>query len=101
MYPGLIDTGMFTGVSHSNDWLTPKLSPQDVSLKMLQILEKKENQDVHLPFYSRFVPYLRLLPLEVNDLVHELLGANKDLAGFKHSVSEKKLKTVKVEKKEL
>ena len=83
---------MFTGVSHSNDWLTPKLSPLEVSQTMLRILEKKECQDVHVPFYSRFVPLLRLLPIEVNDLVHELVGANKDLAGFQHSVSDKKLK---------
>lgn len=83
---------MFTGVSHSNDWVTPKLAPLDVASQMLNILENERNQEVHMPFYSRLVPYLRLLPVELNDLLHDVMGGNKDLANFQHSVSEKKYK---------
>ena len=61
IYPGLIDTGMFTGVKHQLDWLTPKLEPLQVSRAMLKLLSNNANQEMHMPFYSRLTPYLRYM----------------------------------------
>ncbi|KAJ3330364.1 hypothetical protein HDU91_003600, partial [Kappamyces sp. JEL0680] len=91
IFPGLIDTGMFAGMKHQFDYITPKLSPERVSQLMLAVLDSQRSQERYLPFYARWTPLLRLLPVEISDWVHNATGANTDLASRTHSASQVKL----------
>jgi short-subunit dehydrogenase len=88
VFPGLILTGMFDGVSHKNEWLTPPLSPETVVSAIAPVLENGYSAEVALPFYVRTTPLLWMLPLEVRDWFRAIIGANEDLRSFKGSRSQ-------------
>ncbi|KAI9013217.1 hypothetical protein BC832DRAFT_285045 [Gaertneriomyces semiglobifer] len=87
VHPGLIETGMFTGVSHQWKWLTPALKTEQVVHAVIAAIRGGQNQDIYLPLYTHAVPLLRFLPIELADWVREWTGANQDLRSFEHSVS--------------
>ncbi|KAI8902844.1 hypothetical protein BC833DRAFT_546591 [Globomyces pollinis-pini] len=90
LFPGLITTGMFLGVSHSLPWITPPLTPNIVAVKMVDMLESNYSQDVHMPFYAKFLPLIRFLPVEINDWIHIVFGSNTLMKDFKGSLSTSK-----------
>jgi all-trans-retinol dehydrogenase (NAD+) len=87
IFPGLINTGMFDGVTHRFPFLTPQLDIETVADEMFSILERNTSQQVVLPFYVRLSPILACLPVEINDFLHRIMGANDDLKGYKGSLS--------------
>ncbi|KAJ3190454.1 hypothetical protein HDU85_000752 [Gaertneriomyces sp. JEL0708] len=72
VHPGLIETGMFTGVSHQRKWLTPALKTEEVAHAVIAAIREGQNQDIYLPLYTHAVPLLRFLPIELADWVREL-----------------------------
>ncbi|KAJ3162854.1 hypothetical protein HDU86_003829 [Geranomyces michiganensis] len=89
LYPGLISTGMFTGVSHARPWLTPILDPATVVKSLIDAVAAGVSRDLWLPLYANAAPALRLLPLEFADWARQLTGSNKDMASFQYSLSSK------------
>ncbi|KAI9096996.1 hypothetical protein DFS34DRAFT_130597 [Phlyctochytrium arcticum] len=87
LFPGLIDTGMFTGMTHQNPAITPILSVPEVARVVVKAVEKGENANLYLPFYAQASPLMRMLPVEVADWFREKIGANKDMLTFKYSAS--------------
>ncbi|KAJ1344207.1 hypothetical protein BSLG_001347 [Batrachochytrium salamandrivorans] len=87
VYPGLTLTGMFDGVQHKLTWITPHLSVQRVAQAIVDALESGRNCDIKLPLYTNLVLLLRLLPIEISDIVRNATGANDDMKSFKGSIS--------------
>lgn len=76
------------GFQHQYPWLTPTLSVPYVASQVVSVLEKNRPQVVKTPFYTNFAGLLdALLPLEVNDVCHEIMGANSAMQTFKGSLS--------------
>ncbi|OZJ02536.1 hypothetical protein BZG36_04139 [Bifiguratus adelaidae] len=73
---GAISTGMFDGVRYRVPYLTPVLTPKEVSDRIVYALESNRNRTIYMPLYVHFMPLLRLLPDFVSDWVHEITGAN-------------------------
>ncbi|KAJ3144620.1 hypothetical protein HDU89_008125 [Geranomyces variabilis] len=90
LYPGLISTGMFTGVSHARPWLTPILQPATAVDRLIDALAAGVSRDLWLPLYANAAPALRLLPLEFADWARQLTGSNKDMASFEYSLSSRR-----------
>ncbi|KAJ3093000.1 hypothetical protein HK102_013274 [Quaeritorhiza haematococci] len=91
VYPGLIDTGMFTGVKHTFQFLTPHLQPEDVANAIIKALKDNRSSRVLLPFYVNLVNLLfRGLPIEILDWAKNATFANTEMAGFTHSASDQK-----------
>jgi short-subunit dehydrogenase len=89
--PGLIQTGMFQGVSMTMKHVTPPLETEEVSDAMISSLEKGISEDVKLPTYAYFIGLVaRGFPIEVADWLREFLNANNEMKGFQGSKSEKK-----------
>jgi hypothetical protein len=89
--PGMIETGMFHGVSMTMRHITPPLATEEVSDAMIKSLETGISGDVKLPTYANFIGAVaRGFPIEVVDWVREFTNANKEMAGFQGSKSEKK-----------
>jgi hypothetical protein len=80
---------MFTGVTHEYEWFTPMLLPKLVSSKMFEILESNRSTELTLPFYTRFTPILKFIPIELSDLFKHSV-ANKDMAKYEKSISKEK-----------
>eukprot|EP00842_Homolaphlyctis_polyrhiza_P006476 jgi/Hompol1/682/HPOL_002518-RA len=78
----LIMSGMFNGVTHKNPWMTPPLSVANVANKIVSVLESGKSSDVKMPLYTNGSPLLRMLPIEIADLIRKLTGANDDMNGF-------------------
>ncbi|KAJ3254822.1 hypothetical protein HK103_006812 [Boothiomyces macroporosus] len=89
VYPGLVNTGMFLGVDHQYPYLTPQLETEMVVDKIIDILESGQGQEIYLPFYVKLTTALKIFPLEVNNLVRLITGANNDLKKYQGSVSKK------------
>jgi short-subunit dehydrogenase len=86
IFPGLVKTGMFTGVKHSYEWFTPELEVEHVSGAMLDCLEGMQSREVVMPVYGTLLPLLKMFPIELSDLFKYYVG-NNDYKGFKHSHS--------------
>ncbi|KAJ3319876.1 hypothetical protein HDV06_005852 [Boothiomyces sp. JEL0866] len=89
IYPGLVNTGMFLGVDHQFPYLTPQLETDMVVDKIIDVLESGQGQEVHLPFYVKLSTALKVLPVELNNLVRVVTGANNDLKKYQGSISKK------------
>lgn len=72
IYPGLIDTGMFSGVEHQFPWLTPPLDPKKLAVQIADVMGSGRGQDLKLPFYVNLVPLLRLFPIEFSDWIRHV-----------------------------
>ena len=98
--PGMIHTGMFTGVAMTLHHLTPPLDPADVAATMLRALETGRDADVSMPTYANLVPGFRLLGTQVGDALRRWSGANEEMRAFKGSKSALGVKVPDEEKKE-
>ncbi|TPX71186.1 hypothetical protein SpCBS45565_g01316 [Spizellomyces sp. 'palustris'] len=87
VYPGLIDTGMFSGMVHQRPWLTPPLKTSEVCNAIVTALEVGRSRDVFLPLYTYIAPLLRFLPIEFGDAVRQMSGANQEMLAYKYSAS--------------
>lgn len=87
IFPGLAKTGMFTGVKHSYEWLTPELEIENVANAILDCLESMQSREVIMPIYARLLPLLKMFPIELSDLFKNYI-ANDDFKGFKFSLSQ-------------
>jgi hypothetical protein len=87
VYPGLIGTGMFSGVKQKMEFLTPPLKPTDVSNAIIDTFESGRSREVGLPAYVSPTAIFRIFPLEFVDWFKEFIGANDDMKGWTHSVS--------------
>lgn len=74
IFPGLVQTGMFDGVKHSLEYLTPSLETIRVAKEMVALLERKSSQEVVIPVYGRLTPLLKMLPVEVITSLTSFLG---------------------------
>ncbi|KAI9204217.1 uncharacterized protein BJ171DRAFT_424473, partial [Polychytrium aggregatum] len=79
IYPGLVNTALFSGVQYRLSQLFPVLESQDVARTIVSVLESNRSQDVVLPFIFNFMPLMRAFPIEITDLATTLLGANENM----------------------
>lgn len=98
--PGLILTGMFSGIKINVPFLTPPLKPEHVVEKIVHALHRQVETDGFLSLTQKhkviwtpssyyFIAALGLLtPVWVCDFVKEVLGANRALGNL-HSKSKK------------
>ncbi len=84
IFPGLVNTEMFKGVSHHMPLLTPPLDAVTVADRIVDVFRSNRSQDVFMPFYGRILPLIKMLPVELNDLIHVFTGANEYLKNFKN-----------------
>lgn len=81
VYPFLIDTGMFSGISYRLSWFVPGLNPEYVAQQVISAVKKNE---IHLiiPRLFYLVPILKLFPTTVLDSLSDLLLVNKAMDTF-------------------
>lgn len=71
--PGLIDSGMFTGVKMRMGFLLPPLTPSQVSDVILDNLIQRTSKNVTLPSLIWPIAILaRVLPLQIADFCREV-----------------------------
>jgi hypothetical protein len=78
---------MFLGVKHKFPFLTPLMTVPMVRDQIVSILESNRSQEVYLPFYAKFLPLLKMFPIEYADALKSFMGANDDMKNWKGSVS--------------
>ncbi|ORY01391.1 NAD(P)-binding protein [Basidiobolus meristosporus CBS 931.73] len=76
LIPGLINTGMFAGVTHPLKFLLSTLEPSEVVQEIEAILESNVGNELKIPFYVNFTPLLRMAPNLVKNLAHKITGSN-------------------------
>jgi len=78
--PGHVLTTMFSSVDLGKNWLCkffmPALPPYTIAKAVIAALDSQFSQEIYLPFYVNFAPYLRLLPSFARDSVQWASGAN-------------------------
>ncbi|KAL3899322.1 MAG: hypothetical protein SGCHY_002124 [Lobulomycetales sp.] len=85
--PGMITTGMFTGVKMSLGQLTPPLETGSVSEAVYELIAAGADADLYMPTYACLVPMLRFVPMHVADAFRRVSGANEEMRAFRGSVS--------------
>lgn len=63
-------------------FFVPSLPPITIVKAIITVLDSQHSQDLYLPFYVNFAPYLRLLPSYLRDLGQWLAGADYVMQGF-------------------
>lgn len=81
--PGLIESGMFAGVTYKYPFLTPPLSTCEVSGAILAILNDNRSASIKLPWFSIISPIFRAVPVEFSDYLQDMMGSNKSISSFK------------------
>ncbi|KAK9764541.1 hypothetical protein K7432_007873 [Basidiobolus ranarum] len=76
LIPGLINTGMFAGVTHPFKFFLTTLEPAEVVQEIETILESNVGNEMKIPFYVNFTPLLRMTPNWVKNLAHQVTGSN-------------------------
>jgi NAD(P)-dependent dehydrogenase (short-subunit alcohol dehydrogenase family) len=75
--PGQINTGLFSGVKTPSKWLAPVLEPSYIATAVVDALKRGEVGELKLPFYVRFMPLMRVVPLRIAQLAREYSGMDK------------------------
>ncbi|PWN52379.1 NAD(P)-binding protein [Violaceomyces palustris] len=78
---GHVKTRLFTGMRFNPlaNFLAPSVEVDLVAESILQSLERRENSVVYLPFYSRWVVLLKVVPIWLRDLIQIVMGADESL----------------------
>ena len=79
--PFFIDTGMFEGAQTKYPFLLPVLKEADVAKEVLDAIERRKLVLV-LPAFARVLPWARLLPVRLFDVIADALGVNKTMDHF-------------------
>ncbi len=88
IHPGLINTGMFKGVSTRLQELFPVLEAFQVSDAVLKVLENRVDDDVYMPTYAKVCGgFAKFLHLEIVNWLKLVAGANFDMDTWKGSTS--------------
>jgi len=78
--PGHVLTPLFASVDLGTNWLNkflmPSLPPHTVAKAVIAALDSQFSQEIYLPFYVNFAPYLCLLPSFARDFIQWASGAN-------------------------
>ncbi|KAI9220589.1 hypothetical protein BC828DRAFT_415559 [Blastocladiella britannica] len=75
--PAHIGTRLFASVVNYYPWIAPTLTPEQVASAITGILERDQDADVWLPWFSWNALIVRAVPVWVNDLGHKLMRANE------------------------
>lgn len=80
--PGLIHTGMFRGTVQRCEFMTPGLEPVQVAKEIMKAIDQGRSTEIHIPFYVGLLPLMRMMPIKLNDWIHEISGANTALVNM-------------------
>ncbi|KZT06430.1 retinal short-chain dehydrogenase reductase [Laetiporus sulphureus 93-53] len=84
--PGHVLTPLFSKVRLPTAWwyrfLVPSLPPVAVAKAVIAALDDQHSQEILMPFYANFVPYLTLCPSFVRDFGQWLSGCDYAMDGF-------------------
>ncbi|KAH7930676.1 retinal short-chain dehydrogenase reductase [Leucogyrophana mollusca] len=88
--PGHVLTPLFSSAKFSRNpiykFFVPSLPPVTIVKAIITALDSQHSQAICLPFYTNFVPLLRMAPSYVRDLAQWLSGADHTMEGF-HKVT--------------
>lgn len=72
--PGQMGTKMFAGLQTPNNFLAPIVTPADIGKDIIRLIEKGESGEIALPLYSRYIHFLGVLPVGIQQVVRRLSG---------------------------
>lgn len=80
---GKIGTGMFKGVRENMPFFTPTLEPIEVVRQIIASMEQRRGRNqIMMPFYVNFVPFVSILPVWFQDLARRISGADRAMDTF-------------------
>jgi NAD(P)-dependent dehydrogenase (short-subunit alcohol dehydrogenase family) len=84
--PGHVITPLFSRANlQTSSWFkfaAPQLAPHFVVKAIIAALDEQESREISMPFYTNFVPLIRLLPSWSRDFFQWLSGADSAMNGF-------------------
>ncbi|VDC06189.1 unnamed protein product [Peniophora sp. CBMAI 1063] len=84
--PGHVLTPMFNTIDLGRNWLCkfmmPALAPISVAKAVIAALDSQFSQDIYLPFYVNFAPYLPLVPSFMRDFIQWYTNANHAMESY-------------------
>jgi len=80
---GKIETGMFQGVREKMPFFTPALEPIEVVRQIIASMEQRRGRNqIMMPLYANFVPFVSILPAWFQDLARRVSGADRAMDTF-------------------
>ncbi|KAF9954877.1 hypothetical protein BGZ72_004191 [Mortierella alpina] len=80
---GKIETGMFQGVRENMPFFTPTLEPIEVVRQIIASMELRRGRNqIMMPLYANFVPFVSITPVWFQDLARRISGADKAMDTF-------------------
>ncbi|KAF9348726.1 hypothetical protein BGX26_012881 [Mortierella sp. AD094] len=80
---GRIETGMFQGVKEKMPFFTPTLDSLEVVQEIIASIEQRRGRNqIMMPLYVNFVPFVSILPAWFQDLARTISGADKAMKSF-------------------
>ncbi|KAF9286497.1 hypothetical protein BGZ68_002865 [Mortierella alpina] len=80
---GKIGTDMFKGVRENMPFFTPTLEPIEVVRQIIASMEQRRGRNqIMVPFYVNFVPFVSILPVWFQDLARRISGADRAMDTF-------------------
>jgi short-subunit dehydrogenase len=80
--PGQMSTPLFAGVKTPNAFFAPVLEPVDVARDIVAAIDEGRSGEVACPFYVRWIPVMRVLPVSLQALARWLSGADRGMETF-------------------
>lgn len=75
--PGKIRTNMFKNVATPSSLLAPDIKPHELAEQIIDTIERRDKQNLRLPYYTNFIPIVKRLDWPYIFLIKKLSGMDR------------------------
>lgn len=78
--PGQLNTSMFGDVVTPSNFLAPLVEPVELAREIVKYIEEGRSGEISMPLYTRFIPWLDVLPAGIRELVRRASGMDNAMS---------------------
>ncbi len=81
--PGQLSTTLFAGVQTPSSFLGPVVEVVELAREIVRMVDAGESGEISMPFYTRYIGWLHVLPAGLQRVVRKLSGMDRAMEGFR------------------
>lgn len=75
--PGQLNTSLFQGVQTPSSFFGPVVEPVELAREIVRMIDAGESGEISMPFYARWIEWLHVLPVGVQQVVRWMSGVDR------------------------